>query len=241
MRTLGVIIARGGSQGLPDKHLLPLMGRPVIEYTFEHARQSARLTRVVLSSDCPRILALGRHRGVSTLVRPAELATDEASVQDVLLHTLNEVESSGEFLFDSVALLYGNVPVRPAGLIDQALAMLEATGCDSVRSLTPVGKWHPAWMMRLEGTRIHPLETGSIHRRQDLPTLYLHDGGIVVASRAALVRAADSPDDPHAFFGHDCRGLVAGGPVVEIDQRRDLLLAAAALGETDQSVLRMAS
>ena len=40
MNVLGVILARAGSAGLKNKHLLPLLGRPVIEYTFDHARQA---------------------------------------------------------------------------------------------------------------------------------------------------------------------------------------------------------
>ena len=59
-RTLGVILARGGSQGLRNKHLLPLLGRPVIRYTFEHARAAQLLTHTMVSSDCDRILAEAR-------------------------------------------------------------------------------------------------------------------------------------------------------------------------------------
>src|SRR5437762_14260778 len=42
MNTLAVILARAGSAGLKNKHLLPLLGRPVISYTLEHARQAKR-------------------------------------------------------------------------------------------------------------------------------------------------------------------------------------------------------
>ena len=38
MNTLGVILARAGSQGLSNKHLRMLGTRPVISYSFEHAR-----------------------------------------------------------------------------------------------------------------------------------------------------------------------------------------------------------
>ena len=37
MYVLAVILARAGSKGLPDKCVRPLLGRPVIEYTFDHA------------------------------------------------------------------------------------------------------------------------------------------------------------------------------------------------------------
>ena len=144
--------ARAGSVGLPNKHLLPLLGRPVISYTLDHAAGAARLSRVVVSSDCPLVRRFGVVAGFDAVIRPAALATSEASVQDVMLHALDAVEAAdGTFKADALVVLYGNVPVRPAGAIDRAIELLERTGCDSVRSFCPVGKWHPAWMSRLSG------------------------------------------------------------------------------------------
>ena len=230
MEVLGVILARGGSKGLSNKHLLPLLGRPVIDYTLDHAQASRGLSDVVLSSDCPAIRDLGRRRGLTTIDRPAALATDDASVQDVLLHALHVAETNSFRKFDAVVTLYGNVPVRPAGVIDQAVALLHDTGCDSVRSFCPVGKWHPAWMSRLNGDHVQALHPGSIHRRQDLEPLCLHDGAVVAVSRASLLRGLEWPGDPHAFFGVDRRGIrTAEGETVEIDARRDLYHAEAIL------------
>src|SRR5882757_1669762 len=95
-KVLGVILARGGSQGLAGKHLLSLLGRPVIEYTFDHARQSRLLTHTVVSSDCDRILTAARNAGLNMLKRPADLATSEAAVQDVLLHAMDHMESAAK-------------------------------------------------------------------------------------------------------------------------------------------------
>jgi CMP-N-acetylneuraminic acid synthetase len=255
MNVLGVVLARAGSVGLKDKHLVDLLGRPVIEYTFEHARQAARLSRIVVSSDCPRIRRLAENQGLATIARPPELATSEASVQDVMLHAMESVEaprstgstgpaSSGNapFRADALVVLYGNVPVRGLGVIDRAVEILEATGCDSVRSFCPVGKWHPAWMARLrggDGDRVEPLHPGSIHRRQDLERdgrLLLHDGAVVAVSRASMLRGREHPEDPHAFFGIDRRGFQTGiGETVEIDSPRDLYWAEAVLREANSA------
>src|SRR2546421_236792 len=97
MQTLGIILARSGSVGLPNKHLINLLGRPVISYTFDHARASERLDRVVVTSDCPSILKLARASGFDIIHRPAHLATSEASVQDVLLHAMRTVEADESF------------------------------------------------------------------------------------------------------------------------------------------------
>jgi CMP-N-acetylneuraminic acid synthetase len=246
MNVLAVILARAGSAGLKNKHLLPLLGKPVINYTFEHARAAQRLTRVVVSSDSPDVLRLAAASKLQTLNRPATLATAEASVQSVLLHALQSVEAQGGFRADAIVTLYGNVPVRPEGVIDQALAMLAETRCDSVRSFCPVGKWHPDWMARIAGDRVMPLRAASIHRRQDLEPLFLHDGAVVACSRESLERGLRFPADPHAFFGSDRRAvLTRSGDTVEIDQLTDLFLAEAALrhrqGDRAEPAVRQAS
>lgn len=241
MNTLGVILARAGSVGLPNKHLLPLLGRPVIQYTFDHALASRRLSQIVASSDSPEILRMGRAVGFGTIRRPADLATGSASVQDVMLHAMDMIELNSSFEADALVVLYGNVPVRQAGIIDQALELLEQSGCDSVRSFCPVGKWHPAWMSRLNGDRVEPLHPGSIHRRQDLEPLYLHEGAVVAVSRSAMLQARLNPEDPHAFFGHDRRGIHTDmGETIEIDHIRDLYWAEAVLRGRNDSHIKVA-
>lgn len=240
MQTLGIILARAQSVGLRNKHLLPLLGRPVITYTFDHARAATTLDRVVVSSDCPQILKLARQSGLDAILRPAHLATSDASVQDVMLHAMRAVEADESFQSEAVVVLYGNVPVRPRGVIDHAVEVLEQTRCDSVRSFAPVGKWHPAWMSRLDGDRVQPLQAGSIHRRQDLQPLHLHDGAVVAVSRAAMLQAEENPNDPHAFFGKDRRAIeTAIGETVEIDHQRDLHWAEAVL-RAQAPAMRMA-
>lgn len=230
MRVLSVILARAGSRGLKDKHLLPLLGRPVISYTFEFARSLKEMGPVVVSSDCEQVRAMGEAAGYYAIDRPERLASDDASVQDVMLHAMDAVEEATPFRADALLVLYGNVPVRGADVALRALKTLEDTGADSVRSFCRVGKWHPAWMARLSGDRALALHAGSVHRRQDLEQLYLHDGAIVAVSRKSMLRGRRTPSDPHAFFGEDRRGVrTEPGETVEIDARRDLFLAEAIL------------
>jgi CMP-N,N'-diacetyllegionaminic acid synthase len=241
MNMLAVILARAGSQGLKGKHLRPLCGRPVIEYTFDHARLSRLLAKTVVSTDCPKIKELARSRGLQVIDRPAELASASASVQDAMLHAMDALESDASFHADGLVVLYGNVPVRESGIIDRAVEMLRKTGCDSVRSFCAVGKWHPAWMCKLDGDRALALEPASIHRRQDLTPLYLHDGAVVAVSRNSMLRGRENPGDPHAFFGIDRRGIITGPrQTVEIDESRDLFLAEAILREAMNSQARVA-
>ena len=232
MNILGVILARAGSEGLRNKHLRLLLNRPVISYTFDHAQAARSLSRVAVSTDCPTLRQLAKAHAFDIVERPVALATSSASVQDAMLHAMHAVEARSDFRADGLVVLYGNVPVRGEGVIDRAVELLAKTGCDSVRSFCPVGKWHPAWMSTLDGDRVTALQPGSIHRRQDLTPLYLHDGAVVAVSRESMLRGAAHPEDPHAFFGVDRRGIhTETGETVEVDHLRDLYWAEAVLRE----------
>ncbi len=230
MVALGIILARAGSKGLRDKCVLPLLGRPLIEHTFDHALASKRLTAVVLTTDSRPAQELAQRRGIEVIERPPELATDTATVDAAARHAVHAWESRHKKNARAVVLLYGNVPVRAEGVIDQALEHLEFSGASSVRTVAPVGKHHPDWLHRLDGDRLIQFRANSIHRRQELEPLYYHDGAVVAVTRQALFDALRTPDDHHAFFGPDRRAIVQRPEdTVDVDDEYDLYLAEALL------------
>lgn len=230
MLCLGIILARAGSKGLPDKCVRDLLGRPVIAYTFDHARQSKRLCGVVLTTDSQPAKALAREAGIEVVDRPTDLASDTATVDAAARHAVETWERRHEKKVDAVVLLYGNIPVRRAGLVDEAIELLARTGADSVRSVAAVSKQHPDWIHRLQGDRLEQFRPNSIYRRQDLEPLYFHDGAAVVVSRRALFAALDTPQDHQAFWGKDRRAIVQrSDEAVDIDEPVDFYFAEAVL------------
>ena len=234
--SLAVIIARAGSRGLANKSMQPLLGKPVIAWTLEHAAGCRCIDAVVLSSDCPRILELGRRFGVTVYERPAHRATDTATIDDAARHGVECWETEHDVRCGHVAILYGNVPVRPADLTDRAMRKLIDTGADSVQSVYPVGKMHPWWMRTLGGESGDVLEMyhpNRIYRRQDLPPVYMLDAGVLAVRRSSLFNV--DPNEPHAFLGRDRRAIVTGeGDVVDVDTPLDLAIAEAVLRQKRQ-------
>ncbi|MEM1445564.1 MAG: acylneuraminate cytidylyltransferase family protein [Planctomycetota bacterium] len=229
MPTLAIILARSGSQGLPRKNALPCAGRSVIDWTFDHALNTQRVDRVVLSTDGDELKQLAAFRGVETIHRPHILANATATVDAAARHAVQTVDPDGRF--DSIAILYGNVPVRPADLTDRAIEKLHNSGCDSVQSVCPVGKHHPYWMKELAGDDADLMVQhvpNRVYRRQDLPALYELDGGVIAVTRESLF--VSNPDEPHAFLGVDRRAIATQpGEVVDIDEPFDLDVAEAIL------------
>jgi N-acylneuraminate cytidylyltransferase len=226
-KVLAVILARGGSKGVPGKNVAPLGGKPCIQWTIEAAKQAKRVTGILVSSDDPRALAVARQMEVGTVVRPGDLASDTARVDDAARHAVEAAGDAG-----IVVILYANVPIRPEGLIDRAVDLLRASSADSVQSYAPVGKYHPWWTARLNGNgEVVPWEgevlNHNVFRRQDLPAAVIPDGGVLAVTRRALFLEVPGVEaGPHAFFGASRRGVMnPEGSVVDIDSRVDLIVA----------------
>lgn len=227
MKSLAVIIARAGSKGLPGKNASLLAGKPMVQYSIDLARASRRLDRLVVSTDCPGVTQAAKALGAEVFGRPPELASDTATVDAAVRNALSQAEQAHQATYDAVVVLYCNVPIRPADLVNRALEKLQATGCDSVQSVCPVGKMHPYWMKKLGGAAGDSLlmyEDNAVYRRQELPPVYMLDGGIIAVTRASLMKIV--PGQPHAFLGSDRRAVVTQeGEVVDIDTPADLQLA----------------
>ncbi|QQE10143.1 acylneuraminate cytidylyltransferase family protein [Planctomycetota bacterium] len=235
MKTLAVILARAGSQGLPNKNGLMLLGKPMLQYTVEHAHNSISLDYTILSTDGGHLAEIAQDLNVPTVLRPEALATSTATVDSAVRHAVLEFERQTGFEFERIVVLYGNVPVRPMDLTDRAIAKLEETGCDSVQSVYSVEKNHPYWMKRVDDEdRLLMYEENHIYRRQELPPVYMLDGGIIALKREALF--IQKENEPHAFLGVDRRAVMTNPhDVVDIDSALDLKIAEAILKENMQT------
>jgi CMP-N-acetylneuraminic acid synthetase len=222
-RVLGVVLARGGSKGIPRKNIAMLAGRPLLAYTASAALAARRLSRVVLSTDDEEIAEVGRRLGLDVpFMRPAALAQDDTPAIAVLQHAVREVEQQDE-RFDAVFTLQPTNPLRRTDDIDGAIELLARTGADSVISFVEVGDRHPARMKFIDadGRVIDPpfAERVEGQRRQDLPKMYLREGSVYVTRRDVLVHDG-------SVKGNDCRAwIVAADRACNIDEPIDWMLA----------------
>ena len=229
-RVLAVIIGRAGSKGLPRKNALPVAGVPMIARTVRFALQSRAIDRTIVSTDGEEIAAIARQEGVEVFLRPDDVSNDTATVDAAVRHA---VLASGSRAA-TIVVLYANVPVRPSDLADRAVALLDASGADSVQSYYRVGKTHPFWMSRLDAEgRVAQFIENKIYRRQELPPLYMPDGGVIAVRRESLFDVREG--EPHAFFGRDRRGIeTREGDVIDVDSALDLSVAEAILRSCEE-------
>ena len=229
-RVICVIIGRAGSKGLPGKNALTGAGVPMITRTIRFARASRSIDRVIVSTDGAEIAAIARAEGVEVFMRDESVSHDTATVDAAVRHAIRASASEAPI----VVILYANVPLRPTDLADRAVARLRDSGATSVQSYCRVGKTHPYWMSRLdEEGRVAQFVPNTIYRRQELPPLFMPDGGVIAVTRTSLFDVREG--EPHAFFGTDRRGIETNeGDVVDVDCALDLAVAEALLRQREQ-------
>jgi GTP:adenosylcobinamide-phosphate guanylyltransferase len=145
-----LLIGRGGSRGVPGKNVMKILGRPLMAYPILAAKHSSHITHVFLSTDDARIRAVGRAHGAELIDRPAQLATDQALVEDVVVHGHAEIERRLGPVEVFVLLFCNAATIRP-GLLDEGIELLLSNpSLDSAVSVSLYNEYSPVRARRID-------------------------------------------------------------------------------------------
>ena len=89
MTTIALIPARGGSKRLPRKNVLNLLGKPMLVYAIDTARDAGLFDEIYVSTEDDEISQVADDHGAMVITRPKDLSTDRSTVVDVCLHALS--------------------------------------------------------------------------------------------------------------------------------------------------------
>lgn len=233
LKILGVIPARGGSKRLPRKNILPLAGKPLIQWTLDAARLSGCCSRIAVSSDDAEILALAQAcPDIDSIERPADLASDTATSAAVVLHVLQHYAAQGE-QFDAIMLLQPTSPLRTSDDIRAAVALFSESGAASVISVSPV-EHSPLWTITLSkdgslDALIDRIVTLPSTRSQDLPAHYRLNGALYLTKAETFLISS-------SFFNKPSRAYVMSTErSVDIDTQIEFALCNTLLAELHSS------
>lgn len=124
---IAVIPARGGSKRIPRKNIKSFVGKPMIAYAIEAARDSGLFEHVVVSTDDHEIGAVARDYGAETpFFRSAELADDHTPTVPVIAHAAAACEALG-WPLEFVCCIYPGVPFIQQSDLKDALQLLQET------------------------------------------------------------------------------------------------------------------
>jgi len=210
MSSIIIIPARGGSKGVIKKNKRSVKGVPLFLRTLNHAQVLARSSlNVCISSDDGETWELFLHHmnlegekwvdiEFNELIqfgniwfhkRSPELSRDNS----LILSSLQEIRLiliSKNLIFATWCLLQPTTPFRSRTELESIRKILEECGSfESLVSVTKVEDSHPARMYTIKGNFLVPVpgyEQFYYSRRQDLPALYIRDGGFYVIGDALV-------------------------------------------------------
>ena len=112
--TIAIILARGGSKGIPNKNIKSFLGKPLLAWTIIQAMISKNISKVYLSSDSEKILKIGKKYNAITIKRPKNISGDKAKSEEAVLHVLDNIN----YIPDAVVMLEPTAPLREPWDID---------------------------------------------------------------------------------------------------------------------------
>jgi len=175
MKIVACIFARGGSKGLPGKNIKLFCGKPLIAWAIEQAFSLTRVSRVIVSTDCPNIAGIAREYGAEVpFMRPYYLAQDESPEWLSWQHLIKYLEDESG-IPDAIISLPTTSPLRAKEDIDNCIDLFEVERPDIVITVTDAHR-NPYFNMvqREEGLCVKPVLnlTEVASRRQDAPEVF---------------------------------------------------------------------
>lgn len=233
MSAVAIIPARGGSKGVKAKNLRKVGGISLVGRSILHAQACQDIGLVVVTSDSDEILEEAVRTGGTTVrlvKRPAELATDTANGDDVIVHALGAIGFNGNTPEDHLTVfLQPTCPIRRAGLISDCIFTLRKANADS---LFTAHEGHFAWYRAPAGMVergafsdvLLPVRGGlkdRTNRQQIRPEnrIYLENGCVYVSKTRELLKCGAR------LFGKIEMQLTTKEDSVDIDTEYDLWLA----------------
>jgi len=221
-----IIPARGGSKGLPKKNIKPLLGKPLIGYTIEAAKNENIFDRIVVSTEDQEIKDVAITFGIEVVERPIKMALDDSNIDCALQHAVKKIEKDG-CKCEIVVWLKANVPIRKKGHIKAVINKLIDSDADSVitikKSELPI-----EMACKLQGDRLIPAAPSAMKFpcRQQYQQSYFHSGAIYAIRRSVLMNLEKKHLKVDYIFGDNVHSYLINDYKynIEVDEINDLLL-----------------
>ena len=187
MKILSIIPARGGSKGIPFKNIKSVIGKPLLYYTVEAAKQSKFINKIIVSTDHQKIANTAIKLGVEVIKRPRKLSGDKIRIEPVIDHVLENLKAKEAYVPDLIILLQNTSPLRTGKDVDKAISVLKNGKYDSVLSVAP--SKHFLW--KIEENNSFPINYNPIKRpnRQEMKNQFIENGAIYVSKYSNYINS----------------------------------------------------
>tara|TARA_A100001011_G_C14223475_1_gene805501 strand:+ start:717 stop:1421 length:705 start_codon:yes stop_codon:yes gene_type:complete len=183
MKVLGIIPARSGSKGIPNKNIKIINNKPLVYWTIKSALNS-KLDKVIVSTDSKKIKLISKKFGAEVpFLRPRSISKDNSKSIDLIIHALKYYNKK-KINYEAVMLLQPTCPLRKSKDINSAIEILRKdSSLSSVISVQEIESTHPGRMKYLKNNIIKDPSFAASENlsRQKLKKIYLRSGLIYLS------------------------------------------------------------
>jgi len=228
MNIVALLTGRGNNT-LKDKNIINVLGKPVLYFIANAARQCPEITDWYCSSDDEKILSAAESVGYKKIVRPKEISLPTSQHVDAIIHALKFMENNdGLYPEILVVLLANNITIKTKWITDCIIKMKNDFSISAVVPVYIDNDHHPlrAKSLNADGTlsMYEKNVTGKIStNRQDLPSCYFIAHNFWVLNVKNLKTGA-SGQQPWEFMGNKIISYEIDESI-DIHTETDLILA----------------
>jgi len=177
MKLISVILARGGSKGIPNKNLIDFCGKPLIQWTIDTCKNSG-IDSIWVSSDSEEILNTSKKLGVNIIKRPENFSSDEATSEIAWEHAIHEIEKKNVD-FDWILAPQVTSPFTEKKDLKNAIKKIKSSQYDSLFSCSPVDD---LLIWQYSDSELKPLNYNSNKRkrRQENQKQFIENGAFYI-------------------------------------------------------------
>ena len=183
MRVSSIILARGGSKGIPKKNLLNFCGKPLLAWTVLQSLAADKVSDTWVSSDSQEILDIADQYGANSIKRPPEISGDTISSESAWLHAIEFIENQQKSVpIDYVLAPQVTSPLREATDFSNAITQIIVEKSDTLLSVGEIEDFF-IWAKN-EGE--NPVSVNYDYKkrklRQQIENRYLENGSFYIFS-----------------------------------------------------------
>lgn len=174
---IAVIPARGGSKRIVGKNIREFVGKPLIAYSIQAAKESHLFSDIVVSTDSQDIAKVATQYGATYIVKRDEsLANDHIGTFPVVKHAITDYEQNvGQV--NHVCCIYATAPFLSAERLKEGINRLQADNSKCFAFSVTSYPFPVQRSIRLKEGGVAPVQPEMIKMRsQDLEEFY-HDAG----------------------------------------------------------------
>lgn len=189
LKVLGVIPARKGSKGVPNKNFIKVYkNKRLIDYTLIAAKKSKLISKIAITTDDTRIIKHSKKYKLDYVIkRQKKYSTDYIKSIDVVFDVLKKVKN---FEPDLIILLQPTSPLRKSQHIDESIELLirKYKKYNSLVSVSILEEPHPFKVKKITNNYLVPFikNKSSEIPRQKLDKVYKLNGSIYLIKKKVL-------------------------------------------------------